>query len=172
MDDGRAAKLDLRLAQLRALLVVGRSLAELRRGGPAPEGASTCWGCSGVRRRNTSELFVEQIPRAVRWVEADDEHHFEEDENQVHFWAAGGDDCLLEGADMPEFHLPEEHTGIPEVQAVPEVPVDEEMFLGRLRAVGLADSVTPPAAAPSGREASYARLAAYGFFRAPPPRLA
>ena len=42
------------------------------------------------------------------------------------------------------------------------------MFLGRLMAVGLAGSVTPTAA-PSGREASYARLEAYGLLRAPPP---
>ena len=55
--------------------------------------------------------------------------------SQTDFWAAGGDDCLLEVADT-KVHLLEEHTGIPEVQAVPEVPVDEEMFLGRFMAVG------------------------------------
>ena len=53
-----------------------------------------------------------------------------------------------------------------------EVPVDVEMFLGRLMAAGLGDSVTPPTAAPGGREASYARLEAYGLLRAPPPRFA
>ena len=49
---------------------------------------------SADEKHKRGEFFVEQIPRAVRWVEADDEHHVEEDENQVDFWAACGNDCL------------------------------------------------------------------------------
>ena len=58
-------------------------------------------------------------------------------------WCGSG----RKGPTSQRFHLLEEHTGIPEVQ-------------GRLMAVGLADSVTPPTAARSGCEASYDRLAA------------
>ena len=78
-------------------------------------------------------------------------------------WGRGG------GARIPEVHLLEEHTGIPEPQAVPEVPVDEEMFLGRLMTAGFADSVRPRTT-PCGGEESYARLAACGLLRAPQPR--
>ena len=127
---------------------VGRSLAELSRQDHLRGKA-----CALV----TADKEI--VSEVLRSAEEKHKHHVEEDENQVDLWAAGGDDYLLE-ADIPEVHLLEEDTGIAEVQAVPEAPVDEETFLGRLMAMGQADSVTLPTAALSGGEASYARLAA------------
>ena len=129
----------------------------------------TCRRYLGVRRRSASGVSFSSSRH--HGLETDDEHLVEMDE-KVDLWAAGGDDCLLEGADIPE--VLEEHTGIPEIQAALEVPVNEEI-LGSLdgRWVGRqCDSVTPPTAAGGGCEALHARLAAYGLFRAPPPGLA
>ena len=68
-------------------------------------------------KHQRSELFVEQKPRAVRWVEADEEHHVEEDENQASGPLAGTT-ASCKGS-TSQIHLLEKHAGVPEVQFVP-----------------------------------------------------
>ena len=84
----------------------------------------TCRRYLGVRRRTASGVSFSSSRH--HGLETDDEHLVEMDENQVDLLAAGGDDCLLEGADLPE--VLEEHTGIPEIQALLEVPVNKEIL--------------------------------------------
>ena len=137
------AKLDLRLAQLKAPLMrwVGRSMAELS---SMKELQWKAWAHGTVDEDNMPEVLrmAEEkhkkeracrraAKRAVRWVEADHEQDVEEDE-LLGRWRDG---YSLEGADIPEVRLLEEHIGIPEVHAVRPFPVDEKMFLGRLKAV-------------------------------------